>query len=357
MGSVDYGTQNITFDYLHPAKGANFNTLLLKGIRPGFYSGGAISASTGTTITIGAFTSYINTIDGTKTVRIATENAFNFTVTDSAPPGQTILIGITYEWLDQAANYFEPFQRTLGSAPRAGEILLGEVTIAGGVIATISYDYKTWGVYADDDILRIYDTLYVGRGGGEISGNIVIGDRLAYEANATGTDRIAIGAGALAGSSAYDNVVGLGAGSVVTGSNQLQLGNTSIGVYAQSALNVRSDGRDKADIKDCELGLTFINKLKPRQYRMNFREDYKGKRPTEELKRRRFHNGLIAQEVKEVMDEMEVDFAGYQDHAINGGQDVYTLAYEEFIPPLMKAVQELSTQVEELKAQLGKKKK
>ena len=154
MGSVDYGTQNITFDYLHPAKGANFNTLLLKGIRPGVYSGGAISASTGTTITIGAFTSYINTIDGTKTVRIATENTFNFTVTDSAPPGQTILIGITYEWLDQAANYFEPFQRTLGSRAKRGPILTWPPFQSSFFIPALSRD-RAKGPHATEQSLGV----------------------------------------------------------------------------------------------------------------------------------------------------------------------------------------------------------
>ena len=51
------------------------------------------------------------------------------------------------------------------------------------------------------------------------------------------------------------------------------------------------------------------------------------------------------------MDSMGVDFAGYQDHKVNGGKDVLSIGYEELIGPLIKAVQELSAEVQQLKAQ------
>ena len=46
-------------------------------------------------------------------------------------------------------------------------------------------------------------------------------------------------------------------------------------------------------------------------------------------KRNRFHHGLIAQEVKSVSDSLGIDFAGYQDHKVNGGGDVLTIGYSE----------------------------
>jgi hypothetical protein len=58
--------------------------------------------------------------------------------------------------------------------------------------------------------------------------------------------------------------------------------------------------------------------------------------------RHRFHHGIIAQEVKNVMDNLGVDFGGYQDHSVNGGKDLLTIGYEEFIGPLIKSVQELN---------------
>jgi hypothetical protein len=65
--------------------------------------------------------------------------------------------------------------------------------------------------------------------------------------------------------------------------------------------------------------------------------------------RTRYHHGLIAQEVKQTMDAMGVDFGGYQDHTIKGGDAVLSLGYEELIAPLIKAIQELKAEFDEYK--------
>ena len=68
--------------------------------------------------------------------------------------------------------------------------------------------------------------------------------------------------------------------------------------------------------------------------------------------RQRYHYGLIADELKTTMDELGVDFGGYQNHANNSGMCVKSVGYTELISPLIKAVQELSAQVDDLKQQL-----
>lgn len=162
----------------------------------------------------------------------------------------------------------------------------------------------------------------------------------------------------------YDNITCLGYDSRASGDNQVQLGNSSTTTYAYGAVQDRSDERDKADIEDTDLGLEFIEALRPRQFRWDYREDYLESVENEETgekelveiprdgskKRNRMHQGLIAQEVKEVMDDLGVDFGGYQDHAINEGCDVLSLGYQEFIAPLIKAIQELSARVKDLEA-------
>ena len=58
--------------------------------------------------------------------------------------------------------------------------------------------------------------------------------------------------------------------------------------------------------------------------------------------RTRFHHGLIAQDVQALLADQGIDFGGFQDHAVNGGQDVLSLGYDEFIAPIIKAIQELA---------------
>jgi hypothetical protein len=190
------------------------------------------------------------------------------------------------------------------------------------------------------------------------------------------------------------NTTCIGQNSRVSGSNQLQLGNPTTTTYAYGAIQDRSDERDKADVRDTVLGLSFIEALRPVDFKWDFRDDYLVTEEYEEeeistrivmvsnpdfdpddenslplipqevsepitvkrsrvvsypkdgsRKRVRYHHGLIAQEVKGVMDALEVDFGGYQDHLIKDGLDVLTIGYEELVAPLIKAVQELSARV------------
>ena len=225
---------------------------------------------------------------------------------------------------------------------------------------------------------------YAGQAVNSGAGNIAIGEQ-SLSAATTGNYNTAVGTGT-AGGAAYNNTTMLGYQATVTGSDQVQLGNTSTTTYAYGAVQNRSDARDKADIQDTALGLEFINALRPVDFRWDMRDDYRAAVPeppadeaTEEekaahaeamqqwrqantlgnlqhdgsKKRGRSHHGLIAQEVKSACDSLGIDFGGYQDHSIKGGEDVLSIGYEELIAPLIKAVQQLSDEVEQLKARHG----
>ena len=175
----------------------------------------------------------------------------------------------------------------------------------------------------------------------------------------------------------YTNTTCLGNDSRISGSNQVQLGNSSTTTYAYGSVQNRSDARDKTDIRDTLLGLDFINRLRPVDFRWDYRDDYFDEVSDDEdvvddtdsnnvfnqyhlepvskdgsRSRTRFHHGLIAQEVKEVMDEIDIDFAGYQDHSFNDGVDVLTIGYTELIGPMIKAIQELKTENDSLRQRL-----
>lgn len=214
--------------------------------------------------------------------------------------------------------------------------------------------------------------------------NTAIGS-YALELNTNGIRNTALGFGALSLiSSNIGNTTGLGYDTQITGSNQVQLGNSATTTYAYGAVQNRSDARDKTDIKDTELGLDFIKALRPVDFKWDMREDYRteapkapGKDATEAeiaayeqakaewiessklanithdgtKKRNRYHHGLIAQEVKSVLESQGIDFGGFQDHSINGGDDVLSIGYNELIAPLIKSIQQLSARIEALESQ------
>lgn len=188
----------------------------------------------------------------------------------------------------------------------------------------------------------------------------------------SGTFVTALGFEALASSSNYSNITGVGSSTSVTGNNQVQLGDSSTTTYAYGAVQDRSDARDKTDIRDTQLGLDFIMALRPRDFKWDMREDYRPPSPGQDATpeqiaawqeacklanithdgthtRTRYHQGLIAQEVKQTMDAMGVDFGGYQDHTIKGGDAVLSIGYEELVAPLIKAIQELKAEFDEYK--------
>jgi len=106
-------------------------------------------------------------------------------------------------------------------------------------------------------------------------------------------------------------------------------------IYLTNAATVVSDERTKQNILPSDLGLSFINNLEPVKYNR--------------IDGDRTHYGLIAQQVKSVLDEANVtDFGGWVISNVGDPLSQQALRYEEFISPLIKAVQELSARVKAL---------
>jgi hypothetical protein len=123
-----------------------------------------------------------------------------------------------------------------------------------------------------------------------------------------------------------------------------------------SGLNTASDYRIKTDIKASILGLDFIKKLNPVSYKFKIGENIDtikddGSHEIIKLPGKRTHFGLIAQEVKNSLPE-DLDFGGWILTDKNNPESEQALRYEEFISPLIKAVQELSQQVQDLQNEI-----
>ena len=104
---------------------------------------------------------------------------------------------------------------------------------------------------------------------------------------------------------------------------------TQIG--GQVAWSNLSDRRLKEDIRDSGRGLDFVKKLRPVDYTL--------------ISNNKAETGFIAQEVEDV----DGTFPGVNKPA--NDEDFYSLTYTDFIPALVKSIQELSNKVDGLSQQ------
>jgi hypothetical protein len=141
------------------------------------------------------------------------------------------------------------------------------------------------------------------------------------------------------------------------GDNYVTIGKNGAKIYNKYDTNATwtytSDGRLKQNITADSLGLSFINRLRTVTYQWKPSNEVPNDMPQYgEVNTRNtttVMHGLIAQEVKAALDaEGVTTFAGWD----QGPDGVQAVSREMFITPLIKAVQELTAQVESLKARL-----
>jgi hypothetical protein len=174
---------------------------------------------------------------------------------------------------------------------------------------------------------------------------------------AGGAQNVVIGAEARTNTTGAYNEIVIGQTCNGIGNDYVTLGKLNNRVYNHYDTNATwiqaSDVRLKKDIEDDSLGLSFINKLRPVKYRWKATNELEQDNPQySEVNNKNttaVMHGLIAQEVKAVLDEEGVDTFGGWHIESNGIQGV---SREMFITPLINAIQELTAQVESLKARL-----
>jgi len=287
-----------------------------------------------------------------------------------------------------------------GSTPaRLGIGSTGQVlTVAGGIP---SWATPSGGSPFASDIS--VNSITVGRGSGNISNNTVLGNG-ALAANTSGTQNTAIGAGSvmyLNTTGAYNTAVGSAAlqttatavhctavgkealrdstgdtntavGSqagqtMATGtnnsflgynsaaaststSNSITLGNANITSLrcAVTSITSISDKRDKKNIEPLEVGLDFVNGLKPVTFDWNMRptldadgNEIAGKVDMPDA-------GFIAQDF--VAAEDAIGLADHLQLSFRDNPDKLEISQGRLIPILVKAIQDLSAKVEALEA-------
>jgi len=187
---------------------------------------------------------------------------------------------------------------------------------------------------------------------GNYAGNVLVG----------GSNNICIGYEA--DTSANDISHGITIGYNMTSSSNVfafgKSGDVVSNTFSSNANWSRSsDIRKKREIYDQGLGLDFINDLRTVNFQWKpqneFPKEWNDYNETSSNDTEVVMHGFIAQEVKEALDKhaskRDSVFAGWSE----GKDGMQHTSREMFVIPLIKAVQELSTEVKELKAKLEDK--
>ena len=178
--------------------------------------------------------------------------------------------------------------------------------------------------------------------------------------NETGSLNSAFGAHAGPNTNNFNNTTALGYNATPTASNQVRIGNTSVtSIGGKVSWSTFSDGRFKKEVKEDVSGLEFINQLRPVSYALDENAIDKFLRIPDSLQSYNTasrkpavrQTGFIAQEVETLIKKTGYVFHGIETPQNDG--DHYAIRYAEFVVPLVKAVQELSKEVEVLKQQLA----
>jgi len=196
--------------------------------------------------------------------------------------------------------------------------------------------------------------------------NTAIG-QIAMEANTEGHSNTALGYAALNAVTTGDNNIAVGynagnasqpGGAITTGDNLICLGDANItAAHIQVDWTIASDKRDKTDVEPMDLGLEFINQLEPVTYRWDKRSKYnmdQSVSPDGTHKEEQLEGGFLAQDVEVIENQYGYQQSDKTNLITNLSDDgkMYGIKYSKLVPMLVKAVQELSAEVEQLKSQI-----
>jgi hypothetical protein len=182
-------------------------------------------------------------------------------------------------------------------------------------------------------------------------GNMAAGSSALFN-NATGNYNTAIGYNA-GTSASYNNTISIGNSGWSNGyHNQAFIGNSSTGwIGGWVGWSIYSDARMKTKITEDVKGLDFITRLRPVTYYRSIKiasqisgnkeiEDFPEKYDAEKIQ----YSGFLAQEVEKAANDANYNFSGITKPKTSN--DLYSLSYESFVVPLVKAVQEQQAMIE-----------
>jgi hypothetical protein len=175
--------------------------------------------------------------------------------------------------------------------------------------------------------------------------NTAIGSS-ALSGNTTGTGNTGLGLGANVSAGNLTNATAIGFGATVNASNKVRIGNAAVTVIeGQVPFTFPSDGRFKFNVEEDVHGLDFIMQLRPVTYQFDtkkfdsqFSELGSNNDDAYAAASNIRRSGFIAQEVAEAAKRSGYNFSGII--APGKEQKHYSLSYDAFVVPIVKAMQE-----------------
>lgn len=169
--------------------------------------------------------------------------------------------------------------------------------------------------------------------------------------NVSGNFNTAIGSRANVAGGDLINATAIGSTTTVDASNKVRIGNAAVTVIeGQVPFTTPSDGRFKTDVRNDVKGLDFILQLHPvtylfdtKRFDAQYLADSNMNASYESASAIR-RSGFIAQEVEQAATRSGYNFSGII--IPNNQQRHYSLSYEAFVVPLVKAVQEQQQTIE-----------
>jgi hypothetical protein len=252
-----------------------------------------------------------------------------------------------------AGGYQSMMNNTTGGYNAAVGSYSMHFNVAGQYNAALGYQ-ALYGTTASNNTSVGFRSLYLSTSG---PNNTAVGFAALYN-NSTGGSNTALGYSADVAANNLDNATAIGNSAVVNQSDKIRFGNATVTVVEGPVAYTFSDGRFKTNITEEVKGLEFINKLRPVVYNLDTRkitESWTKNMPEEQRKQHMSQDftastkirqtGFIAQEVEQAAKDVNYDFNGV--HVPANDNDNYSIAYAEFVVPLVKGMQEQQKMIED----------
>lgn len=325
----NFGTNNIFLG----AKSGNFTMTGHSNVAIGYQS--MLATTSGAQNTAIGFNSMLSNTSGNNNTAVGLQSLyFNTSGQYNTAVGENSLFSNTTGYQNTAVGDDALLLNTTGFYNTAVGMLSSYHNTIGNRNVSMGYNSLYTNTQGNLNSAVGFNSLYSNTTG---TLNSAFGYNSLYS-NTTGISNTALGDSAGYGITTGSNNTAVGQGAQVpngTLSNQVRVGNTAV-TYAgvQVAWTITSDRRWKSDIFNSDLGLNFISKLNPVSY----------KRKNDESQKTEY--GFIAQDVAEVLKESNVDNSGMITIDDKGN---YEMRYNDLLAPMVKAIQELKAENEELK--------